>query len=369
MGTYKQGTTWRYRKTITLPSGEIKRISGTPEINSKTAAQLAEKHHIERELNPPMVITTVPLFEDFAKTFLAAYEAQKPKAPKPSDVEAKRSIINTWLLPNWTGKPIDKIGKGDITLLSEKAGNRARHVLAVVSKMLKYAASLDLLVAVPAFARPARAENAKTISRYSPEDFEKLVGASAAELYWYAAILACGEGGLRFGELAALDWSDVDLASRTLSVTHAVWQGQLGAPKSKHGRRKVPLTARLADALESFPHRTGLVFKAPEGVYLGWDAARWGLKRIQKRAGVAVDGRWHRLRHTFVSMLADRGNALHDIKALAGHCSVTVTEGYAHPTTTGLRRAIDSLEPTNETNQMTQSVSKGLPNNGGNSLN
>ncbi len=360
MACYKQGSTWRYRKTITLPSGKITRISGTPEINSKTAAQQAEKHHIERELNPPVVVAAVPLFEDFAKTFLAAYEGQKPKAPKPSDVEAKKSIISTWLLPNWKGKPIDKIGKGDITLLSEKAGNRARHVLAVVSKMLKYAVSLDLLAAIPVFSRPARADVTTVIDRYSPEDFEELLGASASEPYWYAAILACGEAGLRFGELAALDWGQVDLDGRTLSVTRAVWQGQLGAPKSKHGRRTVGLTVRLCDALKSLPNRTGLVFRAPEGHFLSWDAARWGLKRMQTRAGVTVDGRWHRLRHTFVSMLADRGNALHDIKALAGHCSVTVTEGYAHPTTAGLRRAIDSLEPTNETNAMTQTVTNGL---------
>jgi hypothetical protein len=41
---------WRYRKTITLTNGRKLRISGTPPISTKVAAEDAERRHIERAL-------------------------------------------------------------------------------------------------------------------------------------------------------------------------------------------------------------------------------------------------------------------------------------------------------------------------------
>lgn len=45
---------------------------------------------------------------------------------------------------------------------------------------------------------------------------------------------------------------------------------------------------------------------------------------------VGVKGTLHWLRHTFCTVLAQQGVSLHEIKRLAGHSSVTVTEQYAH---------------------------------------
>lgn len=43
-----------------------------------------------------------------------------------------------------------------------------------------------------------------------------------------------------------------------------------------------------------------------------------------------LTGTLHWLRHTFCTMLAQSGVSLHEIKRLAGHSSITVTEQYAH---------------------------------------
>lgn len=47
-------------------------------------------------------------------------------------------------------------------------------------------------------------------------------------------------------------------------------------------------------------------------------------------AQARVPGSLHWLRHTFCTVLAQQGVSLHDIKQLAGHSSITVTEKYAH---------------------------------------
>ena len=46
---------WRYRRLVTLPDGTKERITGTPELNTKAAALIAEESHIKRVLNQDKV--------------------------------------------------------------------------------------------------------------------------------------------------------------------------------------------------------------------------------------------------------------------------------------------------------------------------
>jgi hypothetical protein len=54
--TYKRksrhGDRWHYRKQFQLPDGSTANVAGTPAINTKTAAEAAERAHVERVLNP-----------------------------------------------------------------------------------------------------------------------------------------------------------------------------------------------------------------------------------------------------------------------------------------------------------------------------
>lgn len=49
MAAYKRrGKRWSYRKTVTLCDGSKQRISGTPERNTRRAAEDAERAHVDR---------------------------------------------------------------------------------------------------------------------------------------------------------------------------------------------------------------------------------------------------------------------------------------------------------------------------------
>nr|WP_202844930.1 site-specific integrase [Luteimonas saliphila] len=58
---------------------------------------------------------------------------------------------------------------------------------------------------------------------------------------------------------------------------------------------------------------------------------------------VGVGGSLHWLRHTFCTSLAQSGVSLHEIKRLAGHSSITVTEQYAHHAPDYGRAAVNSM--------------------------
>jgi integrase len=77
--------------------------------------------------------------------------------------------------------------------------------------------------------------------------------------------------GLRISEAIALRWSDLELdrGSPRLRVSRAIVRGVVGAPKSRHGARLVPLPPELAAALCELPPPAAaddaLVFAGREG--------------------------------------------------------------------------------------------------------
>ena len=92
---------------------------------------------------------------------------------------------------------------------------------------------------------------------YDFEEFEQLVeGAGKAGADVLAFVLLAGEAGLRRGEIIALERSDVDFKRNQITVRQSDWQGQIDTPKSGKTRR-VPMTARLAVALQAIRHLRG----------------------------------------------------------------------------------------------------------------
>jgi integrase len=141
--------------------------------------------------------------------------------------------------------------------------------------------------------------------------------------------------GLRFGELAALEWSDVDLLARELHVRQAYTSGiGVEAPKSNEPRT-IDLTPQAAALLEAWLFESGgdgLVFEREEGGYI--DAA-YMTKRVLypalKRAGIPRVGErgrkrdFHSFRHSFARISLEHGAEITWVQRQLGHSSVTLT--------------------------------------------
>jgi integrase len=78
----------------------------------------------------------------------------------------------------------------------------------------------------------------------------------------------------------------------------------------------VPIHPRVADLAAALPLGIGDRQLRDE-----WKAAR---------EATGIDCRWHDLRHTCASWLAQAGVTLHTIAQFLGHSSVAVTQRYAH---------------------------------------
>ena len=147
-------------------------------------------------------------------------------------------------------------------------------------------------------------------------------------------------GGLRIGEMLGLRAKHLDLLHGRVSVAEILVEvsGQLyfGPPKTRAGRRAVPLPRVAIDALDDhlrrYPAAQGdLVFSAPEGgpVRLAsWRRRFW--KPAVEASGLSPL-RPHDLRHTAVALWIAAGATPREIATRAGHTSVvTVLDRYGH---------------------------------------
>jgi integrase len=167
--------------------------------------------------------------------------------------------------------------------------------------------------------RPAASEEERVSRR--AED------AQDAELVRVAAY--CG---LRQGELRALRWSDV--GDGVLTVSRALSAGVESGTKG--GRiRHVPLVPQASDALDRLRWRGD--FTAPdELVFCNWlgraldeSALTRRFKRARDAAGLRTL-RFHDLRHTYGSLLAQAGVPAVEIAAAMGHADLQTTGRYLH---------------------------------------
>jgi hypothetical protein len=140
---------------------------------------------------------------------------------------------------------------------------------------------------------------------------------------WAVAIYA----GLRQGEITALHRDDVDLATGVLRVERG-WdrvEGEI-APKSRQGRRKVPIPAVLRDQLDAYlpdaPER-GRIFHNVRGSYNNGRSAA-------EQAGVEPPT-LHECRHGYASLMIAAGVNLKALSTFMGHANIKITlDQYGH---------------------------------------
>lgn len=155
--------------------------------------------------------------------------------------------------------------------------------------------------------------------------------------------------GLRIGELLALRWGNVDLESHILRVVETVYDGHFDVPKTKRGRRTIPIgeeaVAVLAALRPNAPESTALVFARSDGMPLErWNLLRKHLKPAAKKSGLG-GVTWHLLRHSHATMLDTVGTPIGTMQSLLGHSTPEITrEVYLHAIPEEQRRAVNSVE-------------------------
>lgn len=129
--------------------------------------------------------------------------------------------------------------------------------------------------------------------------------------------------GLRQGEAFNLQWADVDLVQKVLTVE--------GEGAKSHQTRHIPLNGKAVEALTAWREQNttekGYLFPGEDGGRLDNVNTAW--RAVLKDAEI-TGFRWHDLRHTFASWLVMRGVPLNTVRDLMGHADIATTLRYAH---------------------------------------
>lgn len=85
----------------------------------------------------------------------------------------------------------------------------------------------------------------------SPDEIKAFIGALSGR--WKPMLMTAALCGLRASELRGLRWSDIDLTKRELRVQQRADRfNAIGSPKSKQGRRTIPVPPALAQVLREW---------------------------------------------------------------------------------------------------------------------
>ena len=155
--------------------------------------------------------------------------------------------------------------------------------------------------------------------------------------------------GLRRGELFSLRKYQLDFNLGCILVGKRVRQQTASRTKTGKGR-VVPMNSVVREELLKLTEGKGdleYIFINPETGKPFRDVKN----AFKKACGLAgIDGlRFHDLRHTFGTRLAEAGESLHRIAELMGHSNIQMTMRYAHALAGGKHAAVERLVGYQET--------------------
>jgi integrase/recombinase XerD len=158
-------------------------------------------------------------------------------------------------------------------------------------------------------------------------------------------ILLTHLAGLRVGEVASLRWMDVMTADGQIKDEVRLLPEMT---KGKHART-VFISTRLRQELQQYAdiYRRAApldcpLFYSQKGMRSGFTANSLTQTIAKLYRGAGLDGATsHSGRRTFLTNLANKGTAIHLLRTLAGHRSISTTATYLYSSPTQLTAAVE----------------------------
>ena len=141
--------------------------------------------------------------------------------------------------------------------------------------------------------------------------------------------------GMRRGEILSLRWPQVDLERKVVTLLKT---------KNKE-KRSVPVNAKVYELLKGKVTKrsnSGLVFPSGTKNEIDPHNLERAFRAAREKAGL-LDVRFHDLRHTAGSRMAQAGVDIYTISKILGHKTLTMTMRYAHHNVESLRHGVDAL--------------------------
>lgn len=365
-GRLRQRSSGRWQAGYTGPDGRLYRAPNTFQAKDDATAWLsAERKLIDLgEWLPPSQRGQREKqnrikFAAYADKWLAN-RLVKGQPLKPRTTAHYKALLKNQLAPTFGAMPVASITREDVEAWYADQGSATptltAHAYSLLRTILGSAVEDGLLTASPCHIRGAgTTRRAHKVEPLTLPELEILVEAMLPK--HRLLILLATWCALRFGELAELRRSDIDLKNGRLKIRRGVvrvnGQTLVGTPKTDAGSRDVAIPPHLIDTIKAHlaehaePGRNGLVFPAANGGHLApttlygehprkvrtADGIEWrggsNFYRARALAG-RPDLRVHDLRHTGAVLAAQTGATLAELMSRLGHSTPDAAMRYQH---------------------------------------
>lgn len=258
---------------------------------------------------------------------------------KPSVLRGYERSLRDRILPDLGARRLSDIGRLDLQDMADRLladgldPSTIRNILMPLRVIFRRAVSRGEIAVNPTAGLELAAVRGRRERAASGREAQELIDAAPVQdrVIWATALYS----GLRRGELMALRWEDVNLGAGTLRVERS-YDPQHGyvEPKSRAGKRSVPILGELRDALIEHKMSCGWT----DGLVLGRAADRpfndaavlRRARRAWQAAGLEPVG-LHEARHSYASIAIASGVNVKALASYLGHASVTITwDRYGH---------------------------------------
>ncbi|ESV53796.1 integrase [Streptococcus agalactiae LMG 14747] len=347
-----------YRANVYLGTDQVTGKKAKTSVTGRTRKEVKQKaKHAQDEFisNGYTVTKVVPIknYQELAELWLESYQL----TVKPQTFIATKRMLYNHLIPVFGALKLNKLSVSYIQGFINDLSAELVHYSVVHSinrRVLQYGVSLQLLPFNPArdvmLPKVPKKEN-KAIKFIAPEDLkalmaymEKLANKKFSYFFDYVLYSVLLATGCRFGEVVALEWSDIDLENGTISITknYSRLLKLIGTPKSKAGVRVISIDKKTINLLRLYKNRqrqlfietgarvSAVVFATPTKEYQNMATRQESLDRRITEIGIPRFT-FHAFRHTHASLLLNAGISYKELQYRLGHATLAMTmDIYSH---------------------------------------
>ena len=368
----KKNGTMVYRANVYLGVDQVTGKKAKTSVTGRTRKEVKQKaKHAQDDFisNGCTVTKVVPVknYQELADLWLDSYQL----TVKPQTFVATKQMLYNHLIPVFGSLRLAKLSVSYIQSFINDLSTRLVHYAVVHSinrRVLQYGVSLQLLPFNPArdIILPKQPKRENTAIKFIASDnlkdllvhMEKLAFRKYSyylDYVLYSVLLATG---CRFGEVVALEWSDIDLENGTVSISknYNRFLKLIGTPKSKAGVRTISIDKKTVNMLRLYKNRqrqlylqsgaraSSVVFATPTREYQNLATRQEALDR--RCAEISIPRfTFHAFRHTHASLLLNAGISYKELQYRLGHATLAMTmDIYSHLSADKEKEAVSYFE-------------------------
>lgn len=364
----KRGEKWYYSFEAASIGGKRKRIERVGG-RTKKEAEAALRKAIEEYNNVGKVFKPSDIsVSDYLDYFVSNYVELNLRE---NSQRARKHIIKNHIKPALGQYQLISLNPQVLqALITDKSKKYSRNYVSMIyttlSLALKLACEWEFMQVNPMnkvkMPKKTEDEMVKKVKTLSTEEIEQSLKRLKGTHHYIPFQIALHTG-MRAGEIAALQWTDIDFINRTIDVNKrldfraSVQKWEFLPPKTESSIRKIAIGKELISILREHARQQkenrlkyGEYYTSNDFICTkenGEPVTTKTISRMSKiiKRDLKIDFNFHMLRHTHASLLLESGAPHKIVQERLGHSSVAITmDIYSHTSSDFQKTSVDNFE-------------------------